>query len=306
VRALAALLPEIEAVVGCLFSCDPRASGRFCEFCQARLAAGQKLKTVSRRVEVIDLPVSATEVRVVGSLDFEYAILHGQPRFEPRLLARANRGIIYVDEVNLLDDHIVDVLLDAAAMGVNVVEREGISYQHAAEFILVGTMNPEEGDLRPQLIDRFGLCVQVEGVKDVEERVEIARRREAFDAGPMAFLEQWAKEEEDLRKRIVAARELLPAVVISPQMLDLIAGLSLKAFVAGHRADLIMMKAAQTVAALNRRKEVTKEDVQQSSNLALVHRMRRRPFQELAIDQRKLQGVVGGLNKDGERNVNHH
>ena len=277
VRALAALLPEIEVVVGCPFNCDPDDYSRLCRLCRSRLADGWKLERTRRQVQVVDLPVSATEDRVVGSLDFEYAILHGQPRFEPGLLARANRGIIYIDEVNLLDDHIVDVLLDAAAMGVNVVEREGISYQHPAEFILVGTMNPEEGDLRPQLIDRFGLCVQVEGVKDIEERMEIARRREAFDADPLDFLEQWSVEEQKLRERIVAARQLLPAVAIPPQLLDLIARLSLKAFVAGHRADIIMAAAARTIAAWEGRAEATESDVYEAAELVLFHRMREAP-----------------------------
>lgn len=277
VRALAALLPEIEVVVGCPFNCDPDDYSRLCRLCRSRLADGWKLERTRRQVQVVDLPVSATEDRVVGSLDFEYAILHGQPRFEPGLLARANRGIIYIDEVNLLDDHIVDVLLDAAAMGVNVVEREGISYQHPAEFILVGTMNPEEGDLRPQLIDRFGLCVQVEGVKDIEERMEIARRREAFDADPLDFLEQWSVEEQKLRERIVAARQLLPAVAIPPQLLDLIARLSLKAFVAGHRADIIMAAAAPVLAAWEGRAEATESDVYEAAELVLFHRMREAP-----------------------------
>lgn len=277
VWALAALLPEIEVVVGCPFNCDPDDYSRLCRLCRSRLADGWKLERTRRQVQVVDLPVSATEDRVVGSLDFEYAILHGQPRFEPGLLARANRGIIYIDEVNLLDDHIVDVLLDAAAMGVNVVEREGISYQHPAEFILVGTMNPEEGDLRPQLIDRFGLCVQVEGVKDIEERMEIARRREAFDADPLDFLEQWSVEEQKLRERIVAARQLLPAVAIPPQLLDLIARLSLKAFVAGHRADIIMAAAARTIAAWEGRAEATESDVYEAAELVLFHRMREAP-----------------------------
>ena len=277
VRALAALLPEIEVVVGCPFNCNPDDYSRLCRLCRSRLADGWKLERTRRQVQVVDLPVSATEDRVVGSLDFEYAILHGQPRFEPGLLARANRGIIYIDEVNLLDDHIVDVLLDAAAMGVNVVEREGISYQHPAEFILVGTMNPEEGDLRPQLIDRFGLCVQVEGVKDIEERMEIARRREAFDADPLDFLEQWSVEEQKLRERIVAARQLLPAVAIPPQLLDLIARLSLKAFVAGHRADIIMAAAARTIAAWEGRAEATESDVYEAAELVLFHRMREAP-----------------------------
>jgi len=277
VRALAALLPEVEVVVGCPFNCDPNNNTQLCDFCRARLSAGLKLEKTSRRVKVIDLPVSATEDRVVGSLDFEHAIKYGRPRFEPGIMARANRGIIYIDEVNLLDDHIVDVLLDVASMGVNVVEREGISYSHPAEFILVGTMNPEEGDLRPQLIDRFGLCVQVEGVMDPGKRVEIAKRREAFDADPLGFIAQWAKEEQRLKERITTARRLLPAVTISPGLLNLIAKLSLEAFVAGHRADIIMAAAARTTAAWYGRTEVKEEDVYEAADLVLFHRVREAP-----------------------------
>ncbi len=277
VRALAALLPEVEAVVGCPFNCDPNDPSRLCHLCRDRLSAGRNLEKTIRRVQVVDLPVSATEDRVVGSLDFEHAIKYGRPRFDPGVLARANRGIIYVDEVNLLDDHIVDVLLDAAAMGVNVVEREGISYSHPAEFILVGTMNPEEGDLRPQLVDRFGLCVQVVGVTDPGQRVEIARRREAFDADPLGFIAQWAEEEQRLRERIAAARRLLPVVSISPELLELIAKLCLEASVAGHRADIIMAAAARTIAAWHGRDRVIEGDVYEAADLVLFHRVREAP-----------------------------
>jgi magnesium chelatase subunit D len=274
VRALAALLPEIEVVVGCPYSCDPHSPVHLCDLCRARLAAGRQLETTFRRVQVIDLPVSATEDRVVGSLDFEYAIKYGRPRFEPGILARANRGIIYIDEVNLLDDHIVDVLLDVAAMGVNVVEREGISYYHPAEFILIGTMNPEEGELRPQLMDRFGLCVQVEGAADPKERVEIAKRREAFDADPLGFMVRWAAEERQLRERIAVARRLLPEVNISAALLDLVARLSLEGLVAGHRADVIMAAAARVIAAWHGRREVAEQDVYEAAELVLFHRVR--------------------------------
>ncbi|MDP3045460.1 MAG: putative cobaltochelatase [Bacillota bacterium] len=277
VRALAALLPEIEVVADCPFGCDPGDVTAMCGRCRERLEAGEELPRRQRRVQVIDLPVSATEDRVVGSLDFEHAIKYGRPRFEPGLLARANRGIIYIDEVNLLDDHIVDVLLDVAAMGINVVEREGVSYSHAAEFILVGTMNPEEGDLRPQLLDRFGLCVQVEGVVDPGERVEIAKRREAFDADPLGCIAQWSKEEQHLRESITAVRRLMRAVTISPELLNLIAELSLEALVAGHRADIIMTAAARTIAAWHGRKEATEQDVYEAAELVLFHRAREAP-----------------------------
>lgn len=274
VRALAAMLPEIEAVVGCPYNCDPNDITRLCEQCQTRLATGEKIEVTLRQVQVVDLPVSATEDRVVGSLDFECAIKNGTRRFEPGILAQANRGIIYVDEVNLLDDHIVDVLLDAAAMGLNVVERESVSFAHPAEFILVGTMNPEEGDLRPQLIDRFGLCVEVEGVKDLGERVELIKRREAFDADPRGFIAQWAVEEQNIKNGIIVARQLLPKVTITSEMLDLIIKLSLEAFVAGHRADIIMQEAARTIAAWRGRTQVVEEDVYEAADLVLFHRVR--------------------------------
>lgn len=277
VRALAALLPEIEVVKGCSFNCDPRNINQLCDFCRARLEAGKKLARISRQVQVIDLPVSATEDRVVGSLDLEYAIKYGIRRFEPGILAEANRGIIYIDEINLLDDHIVDVILDAAATGLNVVERESVSYIHPAEFILVGTMNPEEGDLRPQLMDRFGLCVEVKGVKEPGQRVEITKRREAFDADPLGFITQWAAEEEVLRDRITVARQLLPRVSVSQELLTLIAKLSLEAFVAGHRADIIMEAAARTIASWHGRTEVMEEDIYEAADLVLFHRVRQVP-----------------------------
>jgi magnesium chelatase subunit I len=245
-------------------------------------------------MRVVDLPVSATEDRVVGTLDIEQAIKKGEKHFEPGVLAQANRGILYVDEVNLLDDHIVDVLLDSAAMGVNTVEREGVSFTHPANFILVGTMNPEEGELRPQLLDRFGLCVNITGVLDPALRVEVVRRRAAFEDDPEKFAREWEAEEEKLRRQIVAAKALLPQVVISDEMLFLIARIAIEMGVDGHRADLVMMKAAKTMAALNGREEVSEEDVHQSVDLALLHRMRRKPFQELAIDRQKLEGVLGG------------
>lgn len=277
VRALAALLPEIEVVAGCPFNCDPNDLAHLCTSCRERLSLGKQLDGTFRQVQVVDLPVSATEDRVVGSLDFEHAIRYGRPRFEPGLLARANRGIIYVDEVNLLDDHIVDVILDAAAMGVNVVEREGVSHAHPAGFILVGTMNPEEGDLRPQLLDRFGLCVQIEGVADPRVRVKIARRREAFDADPLGFIAQWSEEERHLREKITAARQRLPRVNIAPALLDLISKLSLEAFVAGHRADIIMAAAARTIAAWHGRPEAAEADVYEAAELVLFHRVREAP-----------------------------
>jgi len=293
VRALAVLLPEIEVVADCPFSCDPDDVTGMCERCRARREAGEALPRRRRRMRVVELPVSATEDRVVGTLDIEHAIKKGEKRFEPGVLAEANRGILYVDEVNLLDDHVVDVLLDAAAMGVNTVEREGVSFTHPAHFILVGTMNPEEGELRPQLLDRFGLCVNITGVADPALRVEIVKRRAAFEEDPAGFMAVWEEQQEKLRERIVAARRLLPQVNISDDMLLLIAGIAIEMGVDGHRADLVMMKAAKTRAAFNGRTEVTEEDIRETAGLALLHRMRRKPFQELGIDEERLARVLG-------------
>lgn len=292
VRALAALLPEIEVVSDCVFGCDPGDITTMCSGCRARLDAGEELPRIKRKMRVVDLPVSATEDRVVGTLDIEQAIKKGEKHFEPGVLAQANRGILYVDEVNLLDDHIVDVLLDSAAMGVNTVEREGVSYSHPANFILVGTMNPEEGELRPQLLDRFGLCVNINGILDPALRVEVVKRRALFEEKPVDFVSQWEQEEEKLRRQIIKAMVRLPKVKISDEMLFLIAQIAVEMGVDGHRADLVMMKAAKTMAAFNGRDEVINEDVRQSVDLALLHRMRRKPFQEPALDRNKLQGIM--------------
>jgi magnesium chelatase subunit D len=277
VRSLAALLPEIEVVAGCPCNCDPRDAARLCPFCRGRLAAGEEPTAATRRVPVVDLPVSATEDRVVGSLDFEHAIRYGRRRFEPGILARANRGIVYVDEVNLLDDHLVDVLLDAAASGVNVVEREGITFVHPAAFILVGTMNPEEGELRPQLLDRFGLCVPVEGVDDPPARVAIARRREAFDNDPLGFLAAFAAQEEELRQKIVQARALLPEVKVPAAVVRFAADLAVEALAAGHRAEIVLVQAARTLAAWEGREAAATRDVEKVAELVLYHRQREAP-----------------------------
>ncbi len=305
VRALAALLPEIEVVADCGYGCDPGDVTTMCMECRDRLAAGEDLPRIHRKMRVVDLPVSATEDRVVGTLDIEKAIKKGEKHFEPGVLAQANRGILYVDEVNLLDDHIVDVLLDSAAMGVNNVEREGVSFTHPANFILVGTMNPEEGELRPQLLDRFGLCVNITGILDPALRVEVVRRRAAFEEDPEEFARQWEAGEEVLRRQIVAAKAILPRVQVSDEMLLLIAKIAIEMGVDGHRADLVMMKAAKTTAALNGREEVTEDDVRSSVDLALIHRMRRKPFQEPAIDREKLQGVMGGPQHSHTHTHNH-
>ncbi|WP_425059979.1 hypothetical protein SCACP_06130 [Sporomusa carbonis] len=274
VRGLAEILPDMEAVADCPYHCDPRDPGKACGGCGSRKGSVQ---TRTMPVPVIDIPVSATEDRVVGSLDFEQAIKAGQRAFLPGLMGEANRGIIYVDEINLLDDHIVDVLLDAAASGINVVEREGISVTHPAEFILVGTMNPEEGDLRPQLLDRFALCVDVQGVLDRQTRVEIIKRREAFEMSPGAFIAAWQNEQAALREKVIAARSLLPVVKMPDELYTMASQLCAEAFAAGHRADIMLVRAAVTLAAWRGRREVTGQDVLDIAPLVLAHRRRQPP-----------------------------
>ncbi|WP_051931929.1 ATP-binding protein [Clostridium sp. KNHs214] len=296
VRALAALLPEIDVVADCPYNCDPNNEVTMCSNCRERLAKGEKLPRAKRRMKVVDLPVSATEDRVVGTLDIENAIKKGEKRFEPGLLAKANRAILYVDEVNLLDDHIVDVLLDSAAMGVNTVEREGVSFTHPANFILVGTMNPEEGELRPQLLDRFGFCVNITGINDVKKRVEVIKRRAEFDDESEFFYKKWEKEQNKITQKIIEAKEILPKVELSDEMLYLIANISIKLGVDGHRADLIMMKSAKTMAAFNKRYVVCEEDVIDSIKLTMLHRMRRKPFQDLGVEEDKLQDIFKKFN----------
>jgi len=300
VRALATLLPDIEVVADCPFRCDPKSPLKLCPECRERLEREGSLPAVSQKMRVVDLPINATEDRVVGTLDLEHAIQKGEKRFEPGVLAEANRGILYVDEVNLLDDHIVDVLLDSAAMGVNTVEREGVSYTHPAEFILVGTMNPEEGELRPQLLDRFGLCVHIGGIADQESRVEIVRRWAEYEDNPEQMATKWAPKERELAERIVAAKELLPRVRVGDDILNRIANISIALGVDGHRSDLVMMKAAKTIAAYQGRDEVGTAEVDACVDLALSHRMRRRPFEDMALDGKSVETILNERTKKAQ------
>ena len=288
VRALASILPPIDVVADCRFGCDPGEPALWCDECRGRRDDGPLPKD-TRLSRIVDLPVSATEDRLVGTLDFEVALKQGERSFHPGLLARANRGILYVDEVNLLDDHLVDTLLDAAAMGVNTVEREGISYQHPARFILVGTMNPEEGDIRPQLLDRFGLCVEVEAVREPEARVEIVRRRHAFEEDPGGFARKWEDAEQDLMTKLKHARLRVSGVKVSDEILYAIADLSIRAQVDGHRADSVMARAAAANAAWEGRTEVTLADVERVAPLVLAHRLRRTPLSEARADTAALR-----------------
>ena len=285
VRSLAALLPEVEVVRGCPYSCHPDNPQPLCSH-------GKETPPVTRQVRIVDLPVSATEDRLVGSLDIEAAIRTGSRSFEPGLIAATHRGILYVDEVNLLNDHLVDVLLDAAAMGRNYVEREGISVSHAAEFILVGTMNPEEGDLRPQLLDRFGLAVEVDGAFTSEERREVVRRRIAYESDPFGFLDAWEESEDSERQRILRSQQLLGRVTVSDDMLGLITDICAEYQVDGLRADIVMYKTAGTIAAYEGRDHVVPEDVREAAEMALLHRQRRQPFQQPHLATEQLDSMI--------------
>jgi magnesium chelatase subunit I len=278
VRALADILPMIDLVEGCPFQLAPDVEHAVC---QDLGCCEEPRQTVRRKVRVVELPVGATEDRVVGTLDLERALKQGEKRFEPGLLAAAHRGILYVDEVNLLDDHVVDVLLDAAAMGINTVEREGISVSHPSRFTLVGTMNPEEGELRPQLLDRFGLCVSIKGIQDTMARVEVMERRVAFEEDPEGFCSEWEVESDKLRGCIESATRLHPQVTIDRDQVIAIAEQCKALGVDGHRADIVTLKAAKALAAWHGRTEVADDDVQTAARLALPHRMRRLPFEDV-------------------------
>ncbi|SHL91091.1 putative cobaltochelatase [Streptomyces yunnanensis] len=298
VRALADLMPEVPVVAGCRFSCDPLSPDPQCPDGRHEGSSG-----ASRPARMVELPVGASEDRLVGALDIERALAEGVKAFEPGLLAAAHRGILYVDEVNLLHDHLVDVLLDAAAMGASYVEREGVSVRHAARFLLVGTMNPEEGELRPQLLDRFGLTVEVAASRDPEQRVAVVRRRLAYDDDPAGFAARWADEERQLRERIALARELLPQVRLGDAALRQIAATCAAFEVDGMRADIVMARTATALAAWDGRTEVLPEDVRQAALLALPHRRRRNPFDAPGLDEDKLDQVLeesGGQDPDGD------
>ncbi|MGY1820709.1 putative cobaltochelatase [Geodermatophilus sp. SYSU D00079] len=288
VRALAAVLPPVDVVAGCRFACDPAAPDPACPDGPHGTAAPAQ----TRPARLVELPVGASEDRVVGSLDLERALTEGVKAFEPGLLAAAHRGVLYVDEVNLLHDHLVDLLLDAAAMGTAYVEREGVSVRHASRFLLVGTMNPEEGELRPQLLDRFGLTVEVAAPRDPEERAEVVRRRFAFDADPAGFTARWAAEESALAARIAAARARLPHVVLSDDALRQVTAVCAAFDVDGLRADLVTARAAIAHAAWCGRDEVTEDDVRVAARLALPHRRRRNPFDAPGLDEQTLDQAL--------------
>ncbi|MHA1383080.1 MAG: ATP-binding protein [Candidatus Helarchaeota archaeon] len=279
VRALAHLLPEIEVVKDCPFNCNPHNQKEMCGLCQERLEHGEELPILKRKMTVTNLPISATKDEVVGTINIEQIKKSGMKALEPGILAMANRGILYIDDVNLLDDHVADVLLDSSALGVNLIERDGITIYHPAKFILIGTMNPEEGELRPQLLDRFGLSISIESTKKAEERVQIIENWEEFDNDPSNFIEKWKPQQEKLRIKIQKARELLPKIEISSDLLNFISQVCINAKVHGHRADIIITKTAKTIAAFKGRTKVFKDDIHKAIKLALPHRIRNKTFE---------------------------
>ncbi len=285
VRALAALLPKIRVVTGCPYGCDPAAIT--CD-CAAAAKRGRDGLPKSRQapIPVVDLPLGATEDRVAGALDLERALTAGEKAFEPGLLASANRGFLYIDEVNLLEDHIVDLLLDVAASGENVVEREGLSVRHPARFVLVGSGNPEEGELRPQLLDRFGLSVDVTTPSDIGDRVEVVRRRDAFERDPVAFRRRWSRREGRIRRQVVAARERLDDVAVPDEVLERAAALCIALETDGLRGELTLVRAARATAALAGAASASVEHLRGVAAAALGHRMRRNPLDEAGASVR--------------------
>ncbi|MDI6686845.1 MAG: magnesium chelatase subunit D family protein [Desulfobacterales bacterium] len=292
IRSLASLLQEIEVVEGCHFHCDPQDVGALCDDCRVQIEKGEKLPTTTQKMAVVDLPLGATEDRVIGTLDIEHAIKKGERRFQSGILAEANRGILYVDEVNLLDDHLVDILLDVAASGVNIVEREGISFSHPARVILLGTMNPEEGELRPQLLDRFGLCVYVQGLDDIDQRTSVVKRYLDFENDPTAFVDSWKEKERQLRNSVFNASKILSKVVCPDKMYKLSARMALDFGVDGHRTDLFIIKTARTMAAYHGNTEVTEADIQKAAGLVLPHRMKEKSFQSQTDEKSGLQKLL--------------
>ncbi len=286
VRALPALLPKLAMVADCPYGCDPGGNGDRCDGCRRAARRKETTAVAMRPIPVVDLPLGATEDRVVGSLDLERALRHGERRYEPGLLAKANRGFLYVDEINLLDDHLVDLLLDVAVSGENVVERDGLSVRHPARFVLVGSGNPEEGDLRPQLLDRFGLAVDVVTPNDPAQRIEVVRRRDAFDRAPNDFLAKWRAPDTAVRKRLTRARETLDATVVPDALLERGAALCAQLKVDGVRGELTLLRAARAVAALDGVAEATLGHLRQIAPLALRHRLRRDPLDDTGSSAR--------------------
>lgn len=289
VRAFAQILPEIEVVDGCAFNCNPYNVAEMCDACREK-AENRSIKVAKRRMKVIDLPLSVTLDRLVGTIDINRALKEGIRALQPGILAEANRNILYIDEVNLLEDYIADVLLDSAALGWNVVEREGISLKHPARFILVGTMNPEEGELRPQLLDRFGMFVSIEASENADERVEIVRRVTEFQKDPISFCEKYKSQDDKLRDAISNAKRILSEVAISDELLKLLAETIIQMGIKTHRAEITTVKAAKAIAAFEGRKSVNLEDLKRAMELTLPHRIKARPFQKPQIELKLPEG----------------
>jgi len=298
VRALADLLPEIEVVKGCPFNCNPHDPTNMCDVCREKYYKGEQLPIEKKKMKVVTLPIGATEDRVIGSLDIEKAIREGIKALQPGILAEANQNILYVDEINLLPDHIVDDILDAAASGWNIIEREGISVSHPSRFILVGTMNPEEGELRPQLLDRLPLSVTIRGIRDEDLRIEVIRRNIEFSENPIEFRKKYEEEQNKLKERIIKARELLEKVEVPEPILRAVARLCLSLNVDGHRPDIVIIQAAKALAAFSGRTTIEVNDIKIAAKLALSHRTRRGGFEEPASSdeiEQTLNKVISSL-----------
>jgi Mg-chelatase subunit ChlI len=293
VRALADLLPPLQVIKGCPFNCDPDDPASFCDSCREE----SEIQVEEKKMRVVELPLGATEDRVVGSINIEKALKEGMKALEPGILADANRNILYVDEINLLDDNLVDVLLDAAAYGINTVEREGISLVHPSNFILVGTMNPAEGELRPQLSDRIGLQISVQSIMDIEDRVKIMERREAFERDPHAFREEFKEYQDQILENIIEARTLLPQVQVSPEMMKVIAQLCVDMGVDGHRADIAILKTSKTLAAYYKHQEVEAIDVEEAAALVLGERFHKKSLDEEKI-KKQIKNAVNEVSRD--------
>ncbi|MFX1298392.1 MAG: ATP-binding protein [Promethearchaeota archaeon] len=273
VRALAKLLPKLKIVKGCPFNCDPNNEETLCTICKEKKNNGEELEIEEREMRVVEIPLGVTEDRVVGSLDIECAIREGIRALEPGILAAANRNILYVDEINLLSDHIIDDLLDSAAMGVNTIEREGISITHPSRFILIGSMNPEEGELRPQILDRLGLTVDVTTVTEFDKRLEILKRVEQFDKDPKIFRKKFEDSENQLQERILKAKAIINEVIIPPKLLELVVKICTDLKVDTHRGEITIVRCAKALAALSGRTVVNQEDIEKATILALMHRV---------------------------------
>ncbi len=306
VRALAELLPEIPFVKGCPFNCIPTNISEMCPNCRAKVFELQqenkkKLPIEKKRIRVVDLPLGTTEDRLLGSLDIEIAIKEGKKSLEPGLLADANRGILYVDEINLLDDHVVDILLDSATSGVNVVEREGISFAHPSRFILVGTMNPEEGELRPQLLDRIALHVPTEALHNVDARVQITILRNNFEKDPEKFINDYEKDSDKLKRKIKKAQKILSQITIDERTMMLICRMCKELDVEGHRPDIMLAKTAMTLTAFHGKKEIGQAEIKEAAELVLPFRVRKNPFGEEEKTENIFDDIIDQISEDMDR-----